>query len=150
MITEQFEICNKELCTGCGACAQICALNCILMTADDEGFIYPAIDFNRCISCNKCRKICPVNSPVTKTPSQFYMAWHNSSDVLLKSSSGGIFTSLANYIFEKKGVVFGVAQNPEKVYAYHVAIENADSLDKLRKSKYYLSLIHISEPTRPY
>lgn len=109
------------------------------MTADDEGFIYPAIDFNRCISCNKCRKICPVNSPVTKTPSQFYMAWHNSSDVLLKSSSGGIFTSLANYIFEKKGVVFGVAQNPEKVYAYHVAIENADSLDKLRKSKYYQS-----------
>lgn len=139
MITEQFEICNKELCTGCGACAQICALNCILMTADDEGFIYPAIDFNRCISCNKCRKVCPVNSPVTKTPSQFYMAWHNSSDVLLKSSSGGIFTSLANYIFEKKGVVFGVAQNPEKVYTYHVAIENADSLDKLRKSKYYQS-----------
>lgn len=36
-------------------------------------------------------------------------------------------------------MVFGVAQNPEKVYAYHVAIENADSLDKLRKSKYYQS-----------
>ena len=42
---------DKNQCTGCTACANICPKSCIEMKEDDEGFSYPVIDNSRCISC---------------------------------------------------------------------------------------------------
>lgn len=138
-MVDRFEICSKKHCTGCGACVQVCAKGCISMEIDSEGFLYPIIDYSQCVSCNKCLKTCPQNSSVAKFDSTFYMVWHKSREILLKSSSGGVFTAFAEYVLAKKGVVYGVAHHPQAVYAFHVAVENANELDKLRKSKYYQS-----------
>lgn len=39
-------ICNVEECTGCMACANVCAHNAIQFKADKEGFVRPVINKN--------------------------------------------------------------------------------------------------------
>lgn len=48
----------KEDCCGCTACFAICPKQAISMVEDDEGFLYPTIDENRCIGCGLCLKVC--------------------------------------------------------------------------------------------
>lgn len=49
---------KKEECCGCAACFAICPKSAINMEADEEGFLYPVVDLNKCIGCFKCVKIC--------------------------------------------------------------------------------------------
>lgn len=72
----------------------------------------------------------------------FYMAWTLDDDVLKKSSSGGIFTVLADYVFERRGIVFGVYQNPETLLLEQIPITQKENLDLVRKSKYYQSMAY--------
>ena len=48
----------KNECTGCTACAFVCPKQCIDIKLDTEGFYFPVIDKDRCISCKKCETIC--------------------------------------------------------------------------------------------
>ena len=50
----------KKTCTGCSACMSICPKNCICMTRNTDGFLYPKIDAKVCVNCGLCEKICPV------------------------------------------------------------------------------------------
>ena len=45
---------EKEHCTGCYACANICPKGCISMETDQEGFWYPEVDYSQCIECGRC------------------------------------------------------------------------------------------------
>lgn len=139
MLKEKFEICSSDICTGCGACMQVCPHGCISMIDNEEGFKYPQIDFEKCLFCKRCVKTCPENSLVGKLNAKFFMAWHYSEKVLLNSSSGGVFTALADYVFQRGGIVYGVNHDATQIYAWHEGIENKDDLDRLRKSKYYQS-----------
>ncbi len=53
---------KKEDCCGCSACFSICPKGAILMQEDVEGFDYPIIDFDKCIGCLMCEKVCPIKS----------------------------------------------------------------------------------------
>ncbi len=48
----------KFNCSGCSACANICPKNAISMEPDEEGFLYPVIHLESCVSCGKCEKVC--------------------------------------------------------------------------------------------
>ena len=54
------EISNRADCCGCGACRQICPVNCIKMEADQEGFLFPRVDKTACINCGACERVCPI------------------------------------------------------------------------------------------
>lgn len=54
-------ICEERLCTGCGACFQICPQSAISMVANEEGFLYPHINEALCNDCGLCSRTCPVN-----------------------------------------------------------------------------------------
>ena len=41
---------RKEECCGCTACYAICTKHAISMVEDEEGFEYPQIDVNKCVS----------------------------------------------------------------------------------------------------
>lgn len=56
----------------------------------------------------------------------------------LSSSSGGIFTLLAEAVLRRGGVVFGAAFD-EKMAVRHIAVETPEALQKLRGSKYVRS-----------
>lgn len=135
---------SKEECCGCGACANVCPKTCITMKADKEGFLYPQIDPIACITCNSCEKVCPVASftvePQNRQP-EAYAAYHKDETIRLASSSGGVFSALAEEILDAGGVVFGAAMVEDQCAVCHIAVETVDGLDALRGSKYLQSNI---------
>ena len=48
---------NEEICTGCGACLNVCSAGAIYMI-DNKAHI----DDNRCTDCRACGQICPTNA----------------------------------------------------------------------------------------
>ena len=57
---------KKDDCCGCGACVEICARRAISMRPDEEGFVYPSIDAEKCVGCRRCLSVCPLkNKTVT-------------------------------------------------------------------------------------
>ena len=48
---------NMDSCVGCSACAQRCPTSCISMVYDDEGFLFPRIDEERCTDCGLCKSL---------------------------------------------------------------------------------------------
>lgn len=134
-------ICEKNKCTACGACEQICPQNAVQMSFDENGFFYPRIDDSKCIQCKQCIRVCHNNNVLEVTPASFYMGTHKDIDVLKKSSSGGAFTALSEYVIKKGGVVFGASFDEKTRKVYHVSIKSADELDRIRLSKYYQGTI---------
>ena len=132
-----------EDCTGCESCKNVCSRKAIIMEEDKEGFLYPRIDVNRCIGCGKCETVCPFihNNNLEKDKEPKAYAFYNKNiKERMDSSSGGIFTLLAKYVFSKKGIVFGAAFD-ESWDVHHVSIECVDDLVLLRGSKYVQSQI---------
>lgn len=131
------ELANRLECTGCTACASVCPNQCIRMAEDTEGFQYPAIDSSRCVECLLCVQSCPICSPlsVPVQENMAYAAYTKNDNIRKDSSSGGIFSEIALVILNQGGVVFGAAYN-DQYDVYHVCIETADQLYKLRGAKY--------------
>lgn len=53
---------RKELCCGCSACYSICTREAISMVEDEEGFLYPKINEEKCVRCEMCIKVCPIKA----------------------------------------------------------------------------------------
>lgn len=49
---------KKSKCCGCSLCLAMCPSNAIELVLDSEGFFYPEIDENKCVSCYLCEKVC--------------------------------------------------------------------------------------------
>jgi len=136
-------LCDKITCTGCAACANICPVSCIEMKQDAEGFLFPNVDLERCTQCLLCEEHCPVLHPNPDTnyiTPKVYAAWHKDLNIRLKSSSGGAFSALAEYVINSGGVVFGASYD-EDLNVNHSYAESIDALDPLRSSKYSQSYI---------
>lgn len=128
-------------CCGCSACAQRCPRQCISMQMDNEGFLYPQVDSSKCIDCHLCEKVCPViNQYDTRTPLNVYAAKNSNDEVRRLSSSGGIFTLLAEQTIKDGGVVFGACWD-KNWNVKHDYIDNISDLQKFRSSKYLQSVI---------
>lgn len=135
------EIAQKEQCCGCSACVSVCPKHSISFLEDKEGFLYPKVDLETCIDCGLCEKVCPViNQESEREPLAVYAAKNDDESIRLKSSSGGIFTLLAEKVIDEGGVVFGARFN-EKWEVIHDYTETKDGLEPFRGSKYVQSSI---------
>ncbi len=131
-------------CCGCEACAQRCPKQCIAMCADAEGFLYPRIDTAACIDCGLCEQVCPVLRPAApRTPTAVYAAKNPDERIRMESSSGGVFTLLAERTIRAGGVVFG-ARFDEAWEVVHDSTETIEGLAAFRGSKYVQSRIGTS------
>lgn len=137
------QITNKEDCTGCSACYNICPKKCIKMDADNEGFIYPIVNLEECIHCNKCNKVCPIINPYKKRNKyqQVYASINPINKIRLKSSSGGVFYAISDLILQQGGIIYG-ATFDNKWNVIHTKAENKEQLLKLMGSKYIQSNIN--------
>jgi len=128
-------------CTGCAACANLCPAQAITMEKNTEGFPFPRIDEKKCISCGLCFDRCPaihVPQP-NQDPDPKCFALRGSDDLVLKSSSGGAFSILAEHFLSKGGVVCGAAYAKDNLSVEHIFVSRSEDLYKLRTSKYMQS-----------
>lgn len=131
---------NMKLCTGCTACKSICPKQAIDMISDKDGFLYPTINKDKCINCKLCEKVCPLDKKFTPMINKVYAAKSYDKNVILSSSSGGIFYELSKYILKNNGFVCGAAFD-DNFQVHHIIIDNIEELPKLMTSKYVQSRI---------
>jgi coenzyme F420-reducing hydrogenase beta subunit len=135
------EIKEKKDCVGCYACFNICPQSCITMGNDKEGFWYPKVDYDICTECSLCMKVCPIiNKVAVPNEPSAYACINNNETIRLESSSGGLFSLIAEQVIEDGGVVFGASFNKE-FEVEHSYVELKQELEKLRGSKYVQSRI---------
>ena len=132
-------VADQELCTGCGACVQACPTKCISWAEGELGFLYPVADESKCIECGRCHQVCPIDKPLRINKDQsIYAAVNKNADVLDQSTSGGVFSILAEHILNTGGIVYG-CEFDESLNAHHVRVGDAASIEKLRGAKYVQS-----------
>lgn len=143
----EFTKLQKEHCCGCGACAQRCPKQCIIMIEDEKGFLYPSLNNNSCINCNLCIKVCPysINHPNTQKQRNLsiYASQNQNNHERKKSSSGGIFIALAKEIIAQKGIVFGAIFD-QKWEVHQAMAINLEEVYPMMGSKYTQSRIENS------
>lgn len=71
--------------------------------------------------------------------SEFYRAWSKRERILENSSSGGVFTELAELIIADHGVVVGACQDQSTYELKHIIVDRSEDLWKIQRSKYYQS-----------
>lgn len=137
-------ITKKEKCTGCSACFDICPTKAISLITDIEGFWYPEVNLELCTDCGLCEKTCAelhINelkqSGTTHDPI-VYAALHKDDHTRRESTSGGLFSALANKIYEKGGYVGGAVYNDD-FYVEHLISNNPADLIRIRGSKHFQS-----------
>ena len=134
--------CNKLNCSGCGACAQICSKHAIDMVEDNEGFLFPILNQEKCVQCGLCDKICPeVNSHQSNVGEykQCFAATNKDNDYSRMSATIGACTMMAEYVLSIGGYVFGVILDEDEWKAKHRCIDNYSLLQEARNSKYIQS-----------
>jgi hypothetical protein len=78
------------------------------MENDTEGFWYPTIDYGKCIKCKKCIKVCPViNKSIVNNKPVAFACYNKNNKIRYESSSGGVFSVIAEKVIHNGGIVFG-------------------------------------------
>jgi NADPH:quinone reductase len=134
-------IIDKSKCCGCTACVQCCPKQCIVLKEDNEGFLYPEVNIEQCINCNLCTKVCPVIYPFKeKYPQKTYACINPNNEIRINSSSGGIFSLIAEKVIQNNGIVFGAIFDSQW-QVIHSYTKDINSLYKFQGSKYVQSFI---------
>ncbi|MCL2327850.1 MAG: Coenzyme F420 hydrogenase/dehydrogenase, beta subunit C-terminal domain [Bacteroidetes bacterium] len=136
-------ITDKKDCCGCNACGDICSRNAITFITDIEGFWYPKVDAEKCNDCGLCEKTCPIiNIQSLKKndlgQSECHAAIHKNLEIRFDSTSGGVFSALAEKTYRDGGYVGGAIFN-ENFSVRHFISNDKKDLSALRSSKYLQS-----------
>lgn len=141
---------NKRIeCCGCTACESICSKKAITMKPDNEGFLYPVVNEEKCINCGLCLNVCPT---INKCENNYqyiksFGGYSNDERIINSCASGGVSTALAIECIKNNGVVFGVKFNNDYKTSEYTRIEKLEDLWTLCSSKYIQPLksgIHAS------
>lgn len=135
------QIIEKEKCCGCNACGDICVHSAITFSTDDEGFWYPVVDKDKCVECGLCEKVCPIlhkNEIQRYDKPLVYAAYHKDDAVRIDSTSGGLFSALADEMYRQGAYVGGAIYNADHTVSHYISNQSSD-LAQIRSSKYLQS-----------
>lgn len=98
---------TADNCMGCLACEAVCRKNAVSHSTK-SGFVRPLTDEALCVNCGACINVCPKSrSEQTAASPLAYAVKNTNANVLRSSTSGGVFSSLADEIIRRGGVIYG-------------------------------------------
>lgn len=132
-------VAKNLICTGCGACVNVCPQNCIVMKTDKDGWDYPHVENDICANCNLCEKVCScLNVGQNKDILVSYAAISKDYSQRKRSSSGAMFPLFAKYIIGQGGFVYGAAFD-KRLSVQHIGINDVSDINRIYGSKYVQS-----------
>lgn len=133
---------DKQKCTGCMACLQVCPVKCISVREDDLGDLYPYIDRDTCIECGSCVKVCPEISikhkGSMKKADQAYAVWSLNRNSRSASTSGGVAAEFYESALNQGYWICGVRYE-EEYHVRHFLTKDQKDISAFRQSKYVYS-----------
>ena len=122
-------VCEKDMCSGCGACVSKCNKNAVHI--DDSIDSYNAIiDSTKCVDCGLCRDVCPIcNPPELLAQNTCYQGWARNNEIRMNSSSGGVASAMIEGFVKAGGYacacvfcdgrfIFRCSNNPDSYIEY--------------------------------
>lgn len=146
MVKEKTVSVISKRCTGCGLCSVVCSKNAIAMVADShEGFLYPQINKEDCVSCGMCLKKCPVAKAELEcrgeNPIGVYASVSLQEKLRYDSASGGVMATLAQKVIAQGGIAVGAAYSDDYMSVHHIIVDSIEDLSEIQGSKYVQSEI---------
>lgn len=130
---------ERDRCTGCMACFQVCPKSCLTIKKDNMGNLFPEIDDGICVQCNKCEKVCPEKHLLQKQyPRKAYAVWSLDSQTRKLAASGGAASEFYRYAVNNGWWICGTEWTDE-FQVSHTLSKKANSISKYRQSKYVYS-----------
>ena len=136
----------EQYCCGCTSCANSCPVGAIQMHKNEEGFLMPVVDKDKCTDCGLCNKRCPylnVNADIASfnlndfSGKQAYLYYSNKTS-RKDSASGGFVNDVFSKFVKEDGYVCGCVWD-EELRATHIVSNNDSDLPKMQSSKYVQS-----------
>jgi len=129
----------EDNCSGCGFCEFVCLKSAIQMKEDFKGFLYPYIDDNLCINCSRCSASCTFNNlDRAREPVHYFLSKALSTETVMASTSGGMYTVLSDVILSSGGIVYSPDFDDDMVLK-HKKIVDVINRNNSRGSKYVQS-----------
>lgn len=131
---------DRNLCTGCFACADVCPKQAIRIVEAENGFRYPQIDPAKCVDCRLCETVCSYRTRFSPDSNllRAYGLRHKSPEVLRNSSSGGAFTAISDVILRRGGWIVGSVMDGDHRVRHQIT-DHESERDRMRGSKYVQS-----------
>ena len=140
-MSNTIELLNKNNCTGCKSCGDVCPVDAIRFYDEADGFWYPTINHDKCVKCGLCANKCPsLNSvdSLEKCVIKCYGVKAKNEEIRYNSTSGGFFSVLAEKWIDYGGTVVGAEYDDSNLVFHSIAFDKKD-ISKLRQSKYVQS-----------
>lgn len=141
---KRIKISDKKMCCGCLSCKISCPKKAINYYKSVDGSLYPNIDEEKCIDCGICANVCNFkNKKYFSKPNKGYVAITKDENLLNKSTSGGIFSTIAKKYLENNWKICGCISyiKDGKYIAEHVLTNDYSVVEKMFGSKYVQSTI---------
>lgn len=133
-------------CCGCAACMNSCRHDAITMRADNEGFMMPIVDENKCVECGLCEKVCPHLNTTTDRSGYSLQSFKDKPSYLYysecserkDSASGGFGYEALKRAVDNGGVACSCVYD-ENLRAVHIISDRPEDLKRMQSSKYVQS-----------
>jgi len=135
------EICNTDVCCGCGCCIAVCSAEAIHMKNNELDTPVPVIDADKCIECNLCKKVCPecVNVIDYRLPIHSYAAWSSCEQTRASGASGGIASEIYKFAIKEQIFIMGTCFDRDIGGVCFKEVISEDDIKWTRDSKYVYS-----------